>query len=136
MRIDVVIVDDDELDRYVAKRRLAKFDEFGQIEEASSGDDFLENHYADTTDTQIPPAPLLVLMDVNMPRLNGFETVHKLEQRIAEGRARRSVVVMMYTSSNNPQDQEQADTIDLIKGYVLKPLNSQGVNRILELYHS
>ncbi|SFS69717.1 Response regulator receiver domain-containing protein [Sulfitobacter marinus] len=132
--IPVVIVDDNVTDRYIVRRRLAKAGGFGQIFEADNGDDFLNRLKNGDFHNEPPDAPLLILMDVNMPRKTGFETIAELEELIDKGAQQPSMVVMMLTSSSNPRDMEQAEQLETINGYVFKPLDDEGVRKIHTLY--
>ncbi len=72
-----------------------------------------------------------------MPGLGGFQTVEEIQQRSAdEGRDTNSVVVMMFTSSNNPRDRERPAEFNNVLGYIQKPLDSDGILHNLELYNS
>ncbi|MFK7942526.1 MAG: response regulator [Paracoccaceae bacterium] len=135
-RIPVVVVDDEKVDRYIVKRKLAKFDDFGEVLEASTGVDFLESFFNGHGSGNFKDQPLLVLMDVNMPRMNGFETIEELQKRMAGGHGPESIVIMMFTSSNNPDDRAKAEMLPTVKGYILKPLDDDGVLKIREIYHS
>lgn len=136
MTIPVVVVDDEVADRYLVKRRLTKIDEFGELIEISSGDKFLEQFFNGMPLSHIDNAPLLVLMDINMPGRDGFQTIEEVQRRIAEGRGPISIIVMMFTSSSDVRDQERADELDIIKGYISKPLDSDGISHILDIYKS
>ena len=135
-KISVIIVDDQDVDRYIVKRRLAKSDDFGEVMEAVTGDDFLEDFFNGDGSKKVEHLPLLVLMDINMPGRNGFETVEELQNRMAEGRGPKSVVIMMFTTSDNPADRERAMQLDSVKGYIVKPLDDDGIQRIRDLYYS
>lgn len=130
MAIPVVVVDDNETDRYLVKRRLGKDPEFGEVTEMESGDQFLERYFNGQEADPVGDNPLVVLMDVNMPGRNGFETIEEMQQRIAEGRGPKSMVVMMFTSSNNPNDRALVQSYNLIKGYILKPINDESLATI------
>lgn len=135
MSISVVVVDDDQVDRYVVKRRLAKHDAFEEVAEATTGEEFLHRYFNTSTGVSHDEVrPLLVLMDVNMPVMSGFETIEEMQRRIDAGNGTKSVVVMMFTSSNNPKDRKQAERLSSVKGYILKPLDDDGVKRILDSY--
>ncbi len=132
--IPVAIVDDNVTDRYIVRRRLAKAGGFGKIFEADNGDDFLRQLKNGDFQSATTDKPLLILMDVNMPRKTGFETIAELESLIEAGTQQPSMVVMMLTSSSNPRDMEQAERLASINGYVFKPIDDEGVHKIHALY--
>lgn len=60
----------------------------------------------------------LVLLDLNMPVMNGWEFLDRLRDREV---ARRTVVVIV-TSSIDPRDKEKAAEYKMVKSYLSKPL--------------
>lgn len=133
-KIPVVIVDDEWLDRMLARRQLEKAEEFGVIEDAETGDTFLEKFFNGTFTIETGGMPLLVLMDINMPGRNGFATIEEMNKRIANNLGPESVAVLMFTSSQNPDDQARAQSLPLVKGYINKPLDTEAVAAILDMY--
>lgn len=136
MPIQVVVVDDVEADRYIVKRQLKKAEDFNAVLECDAGDAFLESYFNDPDARDVYDPPLVVLMDVNMPRMNGFEAVEELQRRMAEGRGARSVVIMMFTSSDNPADRALAERYEAVKGYIVKPLTADDVETIRQVHHA
>lgn len=118
----------------IAKRRLSRHDDFGAVLEVSTGEDFLETVFDVNGPLKSIKRPILVLMDINMPRLNGFETIEELQRRMDSEHGPESVVILMFTSSDNPDDRERADALELVKGYVMKPLDEKSVQHIHALY--
>ena len=131
--IDVAVVDDNEFDRYIVRRRLSRSDVFGEVSEAADGDEFLADMYAEDVCPTLRP-PLLVLMDVNMPRKDGFDTVEEIQDRMSAGKGPESIVVMMYTSSDNPSDKSRADELSTVKGYIVKPFDDAAIDQIKHIY--
>ena len=128
------IVDDNEMDRYLVRRLLARHEVVTAVVEAETGVDFLDQlqtgdaHLVETTE------PTLVFMDVNMPRMDGFETAERLQDLVEAGATPGSIVVMMFTSSDNPADKARADAIDIVKGYIVKPMGQQELSDIITRY--
>ncbi len=60
--------------------------------------------------------PDLILLDVRMPRLSGWETLRRLED---EG-ITKSTKIVMLTVDDNP-GKELVEFRDLLSGYILKP---------------
>jgi CheY-like chemotaxis protein len=63
----------------------------------------------------------LILLDINMPGMNGFEFLGAYEQEHLEPRA---PAVVMLTSSADPGDRRLAESFASVRGYVTKPLNT------------
>lgn len=135
-KIPVAVVDDEVVDRYIVKRRLSKTKDFGDVMEMTGGKELLEVFFNDQPGAPSQDLPLLVLMDINMPQMNGFETIEEMQRRRADGHGPESIVVMMFTSSNNPSDRERAENLDLVKGFITKPLDDSGIEVIRALYYS
>ena len=134
-KIPLIIVDDESIDRLIARKRISRSplcEVFDPIREYEAGDLFL----ADFIARRHPGAAgkPVVLMDVNMPRMNGFETIDAMADA-ALGRDDK-IVVMMFTSSDNPSDIARAEERPLVKGYITKPLEEGDIERIIEIYTS
>lgn len=134
--IPVVIVDDGEADRYLVRRRLSKSGQFDELIEVTSGDRFLEEFFGDNAPVYTGETPLLILMDINMPGRDGFQTIEEAEVLIAEGRGPANALVLMYTSSLNERDQERARQMTIVKGYLPKPMRNDSIDFIREMYES
>lgn len=133
LKIPVYVVDDEDVDRMIVRKRLerSRFGEiFEPVLESDAGDAFLDGYSKGATEA-LPP---LVLMDVNMPRMDGFETIKVMEKMVETGEMATGVVVMMFTSSQNPKDQARSDACDLVKGYIVKPLCEDDIEKIIQCY--
>ncbi|ROZ62734.1 response regulator [Ramlibacter sp. WS9] len=64
------------------------------------------------------PPPDLVLLDLNMPRMSGFDV---LAERSRDGRL-RGIPMVVLTSSSNPADVRKAHDLGC-DGYVAKPID-------------
>ena len=135
-KIPLVVVDDNKVDRYFARRVLSRHEEFDEVEEVSAGHAFLDSYFNGAESVDPDNRTLLVLMDINMPRMNGFETVEELERRMSEGQGPQNIAILMFTSSNSPEDRARAKAYESVKGYVVKPLDSPTAQSIAEMYHS
>lgn len=74
-------------------------------------------------------APDLILLDVNMPVMNGWELLDELANADRDYLCRNTVV--MLTSCTQEQDAARAKLLT-VKGYLEKPLDEQKVSELLQ----
>jgi CheY-like chemotaxis protein len=74
------------------------------------------------------PAPCLIILDINMPLVNGKEVLKKLRNM----ERFESVPVVLFTTSSLAQDQEFAGKYNA--GFVTKPLDASQMEAIAELF--
>lgn len=133
MNIPVVVVDNAETDRYIARRRFARSEGFGDIREYQSGTEFIQDFDVETLTDANKDAPIVVMMDISMPGKDGFQVIDEFRKRERNNSKASNLVFMVYTSSNAIIDREQAASMKSVKGYFLKPLRKQDIEHIREL---
>lgn len=78
-------------------------------------------------------SPELVFLDINMPVMNGFEFLeafHSLEPDY-----RRSVVIVVLTTSSNPKDIERMQSMGITE-FINKPLSKDTLVELINKYFS
>ena len=73
----------------------------------------------------------VILLDINMPEMNGFEFLEAY-QKLHESHRARAVVVML-TSSPDPHDRARAMAFGCVKGYVVKPIDVASAKGLVEV---
>lgn len=76
----------------------------------------------------------VILLDINMPEMNGFEFLAAYE-RLHRSQQAHAVVVML-TSSPDPADKERAATFSCVKGYAVKPITKEDARALIDLVES
>lgn len=76
----------------------------------------------------------VILLDINMPRMSGFEFLEKATEQL--GPEVLKCVVVMLTTSLNPQDEQRAREFDVVKAYLNKPLAKEDLESVAKLVHS
>lgn|GEM_PF-386477 len=128
----VLIVDDNEADRVLTRLMLERSQRWGPVGTVSSGEDALAM-FADFEATQAANPehfpPRLLLLDINMPRMNGFEFLEALGGlELPEDRA--PAIVVMLSSEHATGDRRRAERFAAVRGFVHKPLT---VDHAIEL---
>ena len=137
MKIKIVVVDDDDTDRYILKRAVQSLNYDVDFIEFESGDHFINVVKEPETRAAsfgVPPPPILVFLDINMPRMNGFEVLKSLKALLADDD--QFFVVTMYSSSNHAEDRADALQYKFVKDYVVKPITSDRLDEIITRHFS
>jgi CheY-like chemotaxis protein len=115
----IVLVDDSESDRFVACGCFRRASLDRPLITLSSGEELLE--HLTRVEAGLEPVPV-VLLDVNMPGLNGFEVLEEIRSRSGLG---QDLHVVMLTSSDHPRDAERARACGA-NGLQVKPMEVEG----------
>ncbi|WP_192821972.1 response regulator [Rufibacter sp. LB8] len=131
----ILLIDDDDTNNFLNNRLLSRMQLTDRIKEFRNGKqafDYLYNistgHYDASNPEYFKPA--LVLLDINMPVMDGFEFIELFERLDAE--FRKDVVLALLTTSEHNQDTERAAASNI--AYLTKPLTSEKVQSLLEQY--
>lgn len=99
----IYLVDDDDLDFRMAARALSKSRVTNELVHFDSGHAVLKQLQDVAAGDATPPA--MILMDINMPGIDGHETVQQIR---SEAQFARIPVIAMLTSSRDPIDRDRA----------------------------
>lgn len=110
----ILLVDDDDLDVELVERSFRKYKLMNSIVHAPNGADALRILRGESRHPTLPK-PYLILLDINMPRMNGLEFLTELRNDPSIAMS----VVFMLTTSDRPQDREEAYACH-VAGYILK----------------
>jgi PAS domain S-box-containing protein len=118
---NVWIVDDDQVITYVTNRLLKNVDPTLHVTEFLSAKMALEKLRLDEN------CPDILLLDINMPGINGWEFLEEL------GRTRHFVNVYMYSSSIDPEDVKRARAYPMVREFLSKPLDMNTIRHLLDV---
>lgn len=118
--MNILLVDDNPIDLMIHEKLMQRSFENAVIKKASSGQAAIE--YLENCETY----PELVLLDIKMPVMNGFEFLEQIINRPYI----KKLVIYMVSSSIDPQDIEMARESDVIKSFLEKPLSIDALKKI------
>lgn len=118
----IMIVDDDEVDRYLLKRKLKGFSGLVEIFEIKDGEEAIDFHKNYVVNKEIYGdnfPPLIIFLDINMPRMNGHEYLGEYS-KLREENSHINSVVVMFTTSTHEMDVQEAMKYDFVESYLVK----------------
>jgi len=116
--LTLLLADDDPDDRMLALEAFAESHLANPIATVEDGQDLLDYlyHRGRYAETQ-PPRPGIILLDLNMPRMDGREALEVIK---ADPELRRIPVVVLTTSK---AEEDIVRTYDLgVNGFITKPV--------------
>lgn len=117
-RRSILQIDDDSVDAMMVKQVFKKIEMPFELIQASDGQEALDMLKGENGKEKPDPLPSIILLDVNMPRMNGHEFLDALR---ADPNL-RSILVYMMTTSSSDKDIRSAYEMN-IAGYLTKPVD-------------
>lgn len=114
--VSILLVEDDEIDAMSVQRAFKKVKVTNPLFIAEDGLQALQMLRGEATE-KITPTPKIILLDINMPRMNGIEFLQELR---ADPNL-KSICVIILTTSNEERDIVAAYDLN-VAGYILKPV--------------
>jgi len=128
---NVVLIDDCKATNYIHRLIIEKYGFAETISEFMNGREAMD--YLSTKVDGEFPKPELIFLDLNMPVMNGWEFLESYKHLPSDQQA--GVVVVMLTTSLNPDDEAQADDIDGVKAFSSKPLTTEKLDGVLAEFY-
>lgn len=125
---NVLLVDDDEGTNFLNERIIRLSGYVNNIVKAHNGIQALE--YLKLKFNSKHPQPEFILLDINMPAMNGWEFMEAYSQ-LDEAKKAQIIIVMLSTSLN-PDDEKRAREIKEINDFRSKPLTMKMFTDLVE----
>lgn len=131
----LLIVDDSSFDVLLTKKILEKTGQFEHIYSVTDGTEALAlfKNYEESRRQHPGFPPLVILLDINMPLMSGFEFLQAYAELERNGDYDPSIIVML-TSSSFENDRNKALQDPLVKDYIVKPMSRQRAVELAETY--
>lgn len=125
----VMIIDDNEVDRYVCDR-VSKVHNFAELVIGQESPiEALE--YLISLEETPADLPEVIFLDINMPEMNGFEFLDVYET--LPDIIRKTCIIVMLTSSADPKDLERVKDNKYVCGYINKPFSKEKIEQLSSL---
>lgn len=130
----ILLVEDDENDVMLLQRAFRRASIVNPLQVVRHGDDavaYLEGSGA-FTDREQHPLPVLMLLDLKLPRRTGLEVLQWVKERAGL----KKIPIVVLTSSKNDDDVDRAYELGA-NSYVVKPVSFEtllDLVKSLELY--
>jgi CheY-like chemotaxis protein len=125
----VLLIDDDEPTTFMYQMVLEESGCTNHIEIAHGADDALNFFRNEDVNEKYPD---LIFLDINMPRMDGWEFLQQLKE-LNDDKKKKAVIIMLSTSLN-PDDEIRAKRICEVSAFKHKPLTVGMVREIVGKY--
>ena len=123
----ILLVDDDEAFNFLNRIAIKDYDVNCQVDETMDGKAALD--YLEKT----KQCPDVILLDVNMPVMDGFEFLEHFEK---QNKCNNLSKIFILTSSLRDEDRMKSLNNKYVKGYFDKPLTTAHIKKILADFES
>ena len=118
----IYLADDDEDDRSLFAEALQEIDKSVKLIEAEDGEKLFLKLCAPQS-----PLPDVIILDINMPKLNGFECLEKIRSHESD---LKYISIIMFSTSDNPVTIGKAKKLGATY-YAVKPTSYQGMKSLI-----
>ena len=125
--IEILLAEDNEDDVLLVRESLEETDIAKRLHVARDGVEALE--YLRERSARGASRPLLVLLDINMPRMNGFEVLGEMKS----APALKHIPVVMLTTSGREEDIIKSYRSGAAS-YITKPVNFAGFRELVSRF--
>lgn len=116
--VNILLIDDDEVDCMNVVRAFKKSNILNPLHVAHNGVDALDMLRGTDGVARLSPTPRIILLDINMPKMNGLEFLKELRS----DKELHNISVFVMTTSNSDKDKIEAYEYN-VAGYIVKPIS-------------
>jgi len=124
----MLVIDDDDINIFIIKKVIEKTGY--EVDMISKSNGQLAVDYLTSIANNVEIFPHIILVDINMPVLNGWEFLEVYEKLNIQ---RQKVFLYMLSSSVYEYDIEKAKGFKSVDGFISKPLTIERLKELLQL---
>ena len=127
-----LLADDDPDEHYLIHNAIQEINQYAEIHSVFTGFQLFEFLFnKGIYENQDTPMPHVIIADINMPILNGFEVI----KTVKETPHLNDIIVYILTTSKRDEDRVKALALGA-DGYYVKPNNFNALKEIVNEIHS
>ncbi|MFP9099235.1 response regulator [Flavobacterium sp. RHBU_24] len=123
----ILLIDDNKIDNFFHERIIKKYDpqiKITTLRTAYEALDFIQSQ---------EEKPNIIFLDINMPGMSGWEFLD--EYKKLKHLYQDVMIVVMLTTSENPDDKARALTHGMLSDFRSKPLTLEILKEVIEKFH-
>ena len=124
----VGIIDDDEVYQLVMKRTIEQSGMIEHVLQFYDGEEALS--YFRAKQDSMDGLPELILLDINMPFMDGWQFLDEFVKIPFKGDYRRTIYIV--TSSSTTEDLNKAKQYSIVSGYHVKPITKDTFDKLMK----
>ena len=131
----VLFIDDDEFTNLINVKLVESAEVSKLIQVCYTGQEaleFLTNSGEYKKENEPFPCPDIIFLDINMPGMNGWEFLEEYTKLTKSNQD--NLIIIMLTTSLNPEDEIAANKLAYITAFRHKPLTAPMLNEIIQTY--
>lgn len=128
----VLLVDDSISTNFYHKKIIQVSGDVNHVQDVENGLEALDYIYKKGKFKGDHSMPNIILLDINMPKMDGFEPLDEFSN--LEESKRENTIIVFLTTSNWVKDKDKAMENDFVYDFIEKPLTKKSFSKISEYY--
>ena len=124
----ILLVDDDDATNFINRKIIERVGIAEHIEIKLNGKEAIDYIIKSDDNKKDSPVPSLILLDINMPIMDGWGFLERYSA--LENHKKKQIILVMLSTSLNPEDKRRAEAIPEISDYVYKPLTAEVIHDV------
>ncbi|MEH2290437.1 response regulator [Nostoc sp.] len=135
----LLVVEDSNEDFRILQRLMQRMSVQNPIHRCTNGDEVLKLLYQqendaypkneDRPDSEVALRPSVILLDLNLPGIDGRDILDRLKQ----DKSFKGIPIVVFTTSSNPKDIELCYQKGA-NGYMVKPMDAQELKKTIQAF--